>query len=729
MATRTERRSRRTAGEWVALSITAFMVAAAILPGFAAASSPPTTIGVGSLPLDLAYDSGNHLLYVVNYNSGNVSIINTTTNKVVANPDVGSIPHHIAYDPANGYVYVPNYGTSNISVLSGTAFLTNLSSKYAPFGVIYDSNVSDMVVSVFSGGCSSGLVQWISSTNGVTNQNLGTQNGLSDALAWDGANGDIFVGSQPWNGANCSFNPAGDAIEVLSSATHVAASISVPNSDITSIAYDPANGEMYASNSAANVVYAISSTTLAIVATIGVGVSPNDLAYDATNGDIDTANMGSSNVSLISSSTNKVVANVAVGASPYDLAYNPSLKEMFVTNSGSANVSAISSSTLKVVANYNVDVGPEAIVYVSANSDMYNVDFTSSTVTVTPNSVAPPPGPTWHTIGPQVPGARFDAAMTYINSSSPNQEYIVVGGLATPTGAPLGDTWLSTAPGTWVQVCPVGGCAGGPPPLWGASIAYGDGWVILFGGCTTPAPCSAVNGVTYSFNIAARTWTALAISGPPARYDASMAAVPNQNVAILFGGRNAVGTVFGDTWEISDIAGSFVWGVPTAPGSPPTASYGGSMTYDLNDPTNQMVFFGGASSPTVVNALTYVFKGFTGGSVTSGSWSGVSTATTPPARWGASMTYFGQGSRSAGTGRYVLMFGGIDTATTPNKVYADTWYFTGGNWHSLSPSTSPSARYDAGMAYSWPTQSAFLYGGYDPVAVPPTVDGDGWLWY
>ena len=48
------------------------------------------TITMGSSPVGLAYDSSNGNVYVSNYGSNNVSIINGTTNKVIGKISVGS---------------------------------------------------------------------------------------------------------------------------------------------------------------------------------------------------------------------------------------------------------------------------------------------------------------------------------------------------------------------------------------------------------------------------------------------------------------------------------------------------------------------------------------------------------------------------------------------------------------------------------------------------------------
>jgi len=65
--------------------------------------------GNGLWPFEIAYDSSNGYLYVTNYYSNNVSVINGATNTFIASIVVGKWPWGIAYDSSNGYVYVANY--------------------------------------------------------------------------------------------------------------------------------------------------------------------------------------------------------------------------------------------------------------------------------------------------------------------------------------------------------------------------------------------------------------------------------------------------------------------------------------------------------------------------------------------------------------------------------------------------------------------------------------------
>ena len=83
------------------------------------------------------------------------------------------------------------------------------------------------------------------------------------------------------------------------------------------------------------------------------------------------------------------------------------------------------------------------------------------------------------------------------------------------------------------------------------------------------------------------------------------------------------------------------------------------------------------------------------------TWTQLSPATSPPARYSASMAY------DPATGNMVL-FGGIGSS---GNALSDTWTWNGTTWTELSPATSPPARVGASMAYDPATGDMVLFGG------------------
>jgi len=74
---------------------------------------------VGNNPFGVLYDPGNQRIYVANYASRTVSVINSSTNSVVSTVAAGNGPWNLAYDNANNDVYVTDFGSNTVSVIAG----------------------------------------------------------------------------------------------------------------------------------------------------------------------------------------------------------------------------------------------------------------------------------------------------------------------------------------------------------------------------------------------------------------------------------------------------------------------------------------------------------------------------------------------------------------------------------------------------------------------------------
>ncbi|MDN5847507.1 MAG: hypothetical protein L0H53_14680, partial [Candidatus Nitrosocosmicus sp.] len=72
------------------------------------------TIGIGSNPFGVAYNSDNNDIYVTNSGSDTVSVIDGDTNKVTDTIGGGIIPTGIAYNSDNNDIYVTNSGSDTV---------------------------------------------------------------------------------------------------------------------------------------------------------------------------------------------------------------------------------------------------------------------------------------------------------------------------------------------------------------------------------------------------------------------------------------------------------------------------------------------------------------------------------------------------------------------------------------------------------------------------------------
>ncbi len=296
------------------------------------------------------------------------------------------------------------------------------------------------------------------------------------------------------------------------------------------------------------------------------------------------------------------------------------------------------------------------------------------------------------------PVARSGFGMAY---SAALGKIFLFGGFNDSTNAAYGDTWSFTGD-TWTQLTPTLSPANRSETTLVNDEK--DGTLLLFGGQSIGR-----TGNRSSWSFDGTTWTEVLPTAAPTGSGFDVATYDGQDgYVVLFGGYNATGNFVNTTWTFAD----GVWH-QLFPATAPSPRELPALVYDPS--LGKVVLFGGyAFNPhTAVAAFisdTWTFSG--------GTWTNVtSTAGTPPlARFGAGATY-------DPTLKSVLLFGGesYNTTSLQDEADGDTWTFNG-TWTNLLTS-SPGARYGAGLAWDPELGGDLLFGGFNESA----VFGDTWL--
>jgi Galactose oxidase, central domain len=270
---------------------------------------------------------------------------------------------------------------------------------------------------------------------------------------------------------------------------------------------------------------------------------------------------------------------------------------------------------------------------------------------------------------------------------------------------PVGAGAPSPTP-TWTKLSP----ATSPPGRYNVALAYdpATSQLVLFGGygCASSTPCRSGLAAHNSYFNDTWLWTGTTwamqspATSPSPRSTAAMAYDPATRQLLLFGGTGA---------HVGTIYGdTWDWNgsdwVQLTPATSPGARYGASLAYD--QATHKLILFGGKGVGTdkYLND-TWSWDGST--------WSRRRPATSPPVRRFASMAY------DAATSQLVL-FGG----NNHNGNLGDTWLWSATNWVQQSPATSPPPRYSAATAYDPAIGQLVLFGGESG----NSYAGDTWVW-
>lgn len=375
-------------------------------------------LSVGSRPAAYAYDPVRHFLYVSCPDSDSISVINATSNQVVASIDLGgrSLPGPVAVTPSNGNVLVGEDGTGLViefstastppatavcsppAIPNGTAVIGLACVGSAPQSVVYDpANQLVYVASEFSQNVS---VLQSSDLSPVATISTGN---FARGLALDSTNGLLYVSGD-----------FGSTVAVVNTSTNVV----VSSFDLTGYTnlvgaqYDPSVNQLFflANNNpdlvfvnpstgsisqvipvAANPgggsgpIAAIDTTTHVIffpdrgyydVALIGElngtefgtipitgSNGPTTTFYDAANGLLyvmigGLRDLGAGNQVFVFNATSmSLVSALTVGSFPYGYAYDSARGLLYVACANSGSVYVINTTTNQVATSINLGAG------------------------------------------------------------------------------------------------------------------------------------------------------------------------------------------------------------------------------------------------------------------------------------------------------------------------------------------------------------------------------------
>jgi YVTN family beta-propeller protein len=271
-------------------------------------------VKVGAEPVSIAVNETNGTVYVANARDGTVTVLDGSSNAVVATVPVGSHPYSIAVNATTGKVYVTHTFGDELSILDGASNTVtplktgshDLIAINARTDTIYLLGYEGGTVSVVDGGHQTvrireaGKHAWGLTLNEVTGTLYATRIETAEVAA------------------------LGDESPVA--ATLAAGAIPC------AIAVNSKAGILYVANYGDNTVTVIDANTGKARATVRVGDHPKGIAFDPKGKLVYVANTSSDSVTVIDAENNAVLATLPAGKSPYALAVVPGSSRLYVAN-------------------------------------------------------------------------------------------------------------------------------------------------------------------------------------------------------------------------------------------------------------------------------------------------------------------------------------------------------------------------------------------------------------
>ncbi len=261
-------------------------------------------ISVGSNPTGVAVNSNGTEVYVTNQGSNTVSVINPADNMVTATINVGLAPQGVAVSPTGpktGFVYVANFDSGTVSVINtSNSVVATVNVGTNPEGVAV-SPVGTKAGDVYVTNNDSGTVSVINTSNAVTATiNLGATsgpNGVAVSPAGPEA-GYIYV-------ADGNFAVGNGNVSVINPANNSVVATITAGPDPRGVAINPTGTDVYVANfqtpSSVTVINTATDGTdtinsLSFAGAQGVAVSP----AGTTAGDVYVTNDNASLVGTLS---------------------------------------------------------------------------------------------------------------------------------------------------------------------------------------------------------------------------------------------------------------------------------------------------------------------------------------------------------------------------------------------------------------------------------------------
>jgi YVTN family beta-propeller protein len=298
--------------------------------------------GGSNVSVSFTESSGCTLLYVANYESDSVSIINTTENVVVSTIGISSGPFDVAIIPNGKLAYVADEISDNVSVVntSSDKVILNIKGFHFPRALVITPNGKLAYV----GGLGASNIAVINLTSnsivdiGGVSSTFGmaiTPNGKLAYVADEGSNLVSVI--------NVSSNTIIDNISGFSSPYSIAIT---PNGKLAYVADEGSNSLSIINLSSNSIIKTLSGFGFPY----SIAITPNGkLAY--------VVNYESDSVSVINVSSNSVINKIAVGGEPVSVVFTPNGKLAYVVNYESDSVSVINVSSNSVIN--SIAVGSE----------------------------------------------------------------------------------------------------------------------------------------------------------------------------------------------------------------------------------------------------------------------------------------------------------------------------------------------------------------------------------
>jgi YVTN family beta-propeller protein len=285
----------------------------------------------------------------------------------------GDQPTGIAFNPANGRIYVANFGSRSVSVIEDTTLVATISfpPDRPPEFVAYNPSNGMMYT---SGGGGVSVID--PATNSIVASGIGGEG--TAGIAFNPFNNKMYA---------TDYDEDGKVLVIDSETNTITASI--PMSWPYAITFNPVSNTMYAAQQRVGTVSVIDSITDDVTEIITLsGISAHAIAFNPLNNKMYVSN--GMLVDVIDSNTSTITTITPNANQLRGILFNPSDGKMYLIDRSPGRAFVIDGITVTDTINLTI-FGLQYLDFNSANNKMYVTDIDHDSVLVFTPPPPPPP--------------------------------------------------------------------------------------------------------------------------------------------------------------------------------------------------------------------------------------------------------------------------------------------------------------------------------------------------
>lgn len=369
--------------------------------------------GIGFSPVGIAYNSVNQKIYVTNYQSNTVSVIDVTLDSLITKINVGEGPINIIHNPLDNKIYTANFDGNSVTVISGEndSVEATITVGIRPYGLLYepyanfiyvtdlwsdslfiiDGNSNNIVGTLPSGGdlplkltCNPFQNQIIVGNLfggnvrifDIMNNNILATIQVGGPVRWlkyNPTNGLLYAGITTFSETNI--------IMVIDPETNtIVAKMPTSNSrEISGMCVNPNDNKLYVASDSIEI---FDLTTHTKITEIHTGINPRGIVYNSCNNCIYVSHILDEKITAIDGTSNGIVTDIKLPSGGNNLCVNTINNKVYVSLFSIDTVAVIDGLTNSIIGCIRAGDQPGRMVFNSQRDKVYVANYLSDNVTI-----------------------------------------------------------------------------------------------------------------------------------------------------------------------------------------------------------------------------------------------------------------------------------------------------------------------------------------------------------